>query len=62
MTDLDDKALEREFRRQLYLCKGLGRDRMEAIMKDAFENGIRKYICPKCNRVGDFLRGHICDG
>ena len=62
MSDLNGDELEREFRRQIYLCQGLGRYLMEAIVVDAFEDGHPEiYVCPKCNARSSFLKGHLCE-
>jgi len=57
---LSNPQLECEFRRQLYLCSGLGVVRMREILEEQARNGWHRYVCPTCGRQGSFATGHIC--
>ena len=59
MVDATNAEIIKEFKRQVYLCSGMGESQMAAIVRIQFDNG-HTYICDKCRNVGSFLNGHIC--
>ena len=58
--DIDDRAIAHEFRRQIYLCSGLGLAEMQELLADAWARGVDGYPCRDCGKQGSFLHGHIC--
>jgi len=63
MTDMTTKDIEHEFRRQVYLCSGIGFERMREIVQEAIDrpDSADKYICRFCNYMGSFRDGRMCD-
>ncbi len=59
MSDVDRTQIIKEFKRQVYLCSGMGQSQMEAIVRTQFDND-HTWICEKCRNTGSFLNGHIC--
>lgn len=61
MSAMDNRQIEHEFRRQVYLCSGIGLDRMMEILEDQYEQGdVANYVCFECGRKASFRTGHIC--
>lgn len=54
--DFSTPALETEWRRQIYLCNGIGFARMMKILQEqSFD--CRKYVCHQCGKKCDFSNG-----
>lgn len=54
-------GLEHEFRRQVYLCQGLGLDRIVEIVNEIRHVGSAEYFeCENCHKQGSFFDGHVC--
>jgi hypothetical protein len=60
--DIDNTRLEMEFRRQLYLCGGLGLRRMwEILGEHPTVDSLQHWKCQDCGRWCSFAGiGHIC--
>jgi len=58
---LNDDELEREFLRQIHLCRRLGYFRMKELLYNAWDDtGPSTYTCRTCGRTASFLTGHAC--
>jgi len=62
MMEMTMKQLEHEFRRQVYLCRGLGKTLMQGILREAMETDPEWYRCPQCMCQASFYLGHTCAG
>ena len=59
MANVTNSQIVKEFKRQVYLCSGIGQSQMEAIVRSQFDNG-HTYLCDKCRNPVTFNDGHIC--
>ena len=58
--DMTNSQIEHEWRRQIYLCAGLGQQRQREILSEAWREGTEYYPCRECGKRGSFFRGHLC--
>lgn len=59
--DLSHKQIEEEFRRQVFLCSGVGAKRMREILNEQWASGDPAWHdCPKCGERISFRDFHVC--